>query len=198
LENEKILLATQSILQGEEIERKRLAQDLHDGLGGLLSGTKLAFNNMKNNVVLPHESVNDFNQALVMLDTSIAELRRVAHNMMPEALMKLGLKDALSDFCTELNKGNPLHIIFQFYGQFKCLESNLEINVYRITQELINNAVKHSGATELVVQIMQEPTRLCLVVIDNGIGFDTTKTDNIKGVGLSSVKSRVDAFNGQM
>jgi signal transduction histidine kinase len=71
LENEKILLATQSILQGEEIERKRLAQDLHDGLGGLLSGTKLAFNNMKNNVVLPHESVNDFNQALVMLDTSM-------------------------------------------------------------------------------------------------------------------------------
>ncbi len=198
LEKEKILLATQSILQGEEIERKRLARDLHDGLGGLLSGAKIAFNNMKGNVILPHDNVNDFNQALIMLDTSISELRRVAHNMMPEALMKLGLKDALADFCAELDKCNPLHIIFQFYGQFKRLESNLEINAYRIIQELINNAIKHSGATELVVQMMQEPNRLCLMVMDNGIGFDFTKLDTSKGVGFSSVKSRVDAFNGDM
>jgi signal transduction histidine kinase len=118
--------------------------------------------------------------------------------MMPEALIKLGLKEALSDFCTELDKGNPLHIIFQFYGQFERLDSNLEINAYRIIQELVNNALKHSMATELVVQMIQESNRLCFMVMDNGVGFDVNHISTLKGVGLSSVRSRVDAFNGQI
>jgi two-component system, NarL family, sensor kinase len=198
LENEKMLLATQSVLQGEETERKRLARDLHDGLGGLLSGAKIAFNNMKGNVILDSENVGVFNHALGLLDTSITELRRVAHNMMPEALIKLGLQNALSDFCFELNKANPINIAFQFYGQFERIDSNLEINAYRIIQELVNNAIKHSKAKELTVQMIQEKERLCFIVQDNGIGFDTTILDPSKGVGLTSVKSRIESFKGQM
>jgi signal transduction histidine kinase len=198
LENEKMLLATQSVLQGEETERKRLARDLHDGLGGLLSGAKIAFNNMKGNVMLDSENVGVFNHALGLLDTSITELRRVAHNMMPEALIKLGLQNALSDFCFELNKANPINIAFQFYGHFERIDANLEINAYRIIQELVNNAIKHSKAKELTVQMIQEKERLCFIVQDNGIGFDITLLDPTKGVGLTSVKSRVDSFNGQM
>jgi signal transduction histidine kinase len=198
LEQEKMLLATQSVLKGEENERKRLAQDLHDGLGGLLSGTKIALNNMKNNVVLTHESVKDFNHALGMLETSITELRRVAHNMMPDALLNLGLKDALNDFCTELDKIDPTHILFQSFGQFERIDSGLEINAYRIILELVNNALKHSGAKELVVQMIQEPGRLCFIVQDDGKGFDSKKVFAKGGLGLASVKSRVDLFNGRM
>jgi two-component system, NarL family, sensor kinase len=198
LENEKMLSATQSVLQGEESERKRLARDLHDGLGGLLSGVKVALNNMKGNVILTGENVERFNQALGMLDNSIAELRRVAHNMMPEALMKLGLKDTLTDFCSELSKVNPLQIDFQFYGQFERVESNLEINIYRIIQELVNNVIKHAEAKELTVQMIQEPERLCFIVLDNGKGFEMKDTLPAKGIGLASIKSRVDSFNGQM
>ncbi len=198
LENERMLLATQSVLKGEDSERKRLARDLHDGLGGLLSGVKIAFNNMKGNLVLSSESVNDFNQALCMLDSSITELRRVAHNMMPEALMKLGLKDTLTDFCNELGKINPMQIDFQFYGQFERVESNLEINIYRIIQELVNNAIKHSEAKELVVQLIQEPKRLCFIVLDNGKGFELDDIQHTKGMGLASIKSRVDSFKGQL
>jgi signal transduction histidine kinase len=196
LENERLLFATQSVLKGEETERKRIARDLHDGLGGLLSGAKVAFNNMKGNVVLSDENVNAFNQALNMLDNSIAELRRVAHNTMPEALMKLGLKDTLKDFCDELGKVNPMHIDFQFYGQFERVDSNLEINSYRIIQELVNNAIKYSEAEELVVQMIQEPKRLCFIIMDNGKGFDIKDIQHSKGIGLASVQSRVDSFNG--
>jgi two-component system, NarL family, sensor kinase len=153
---------------------------------------------MKNNVILTNDSVIDFNHAVGMLETSITELRRVAHNMMPEALLNLGLKDALQDFCTELNKVDPTHILFQFVGQFERIDSTLEINVYRIIQELVNNALKHAGAKELVVQMIQEHDRLCFIVQDNGIGFDTKKIFAKKGIGLANVKSRVDLFNGRM
>jgi two-component system, NarL family, sensor kinase len=198
LENEKLLLATQSVLKGEENERKRLAQDLHDGLGGLLSGTKLALNNVKKNVVLGSDSVKDFNHALKMLENSIGELRRVAHNMMPEALLNLGLQDALKDFCDEIDKVNPIHILFQFVGEFRRVESALEINAYRIIQELINNAIKHSGAKELVLQMIQEKDRLCFIVQDDGKGFDSDYIIRSKGIGLISVKSRVELFKGRM
>jgi two-component system, NarL family, sensor kinase len=198
LENEKMLSATQSVLQGEETERKRLARDLHDGLGGLLSGVKVALNNMKGNVILTGDSVDRFNYALGMLDNSITELRRVAHNMMPEALIKLGLKDTLTDFCSELGKANPMQIDFQFYGQFERVESNLEINIYRIIQELVNNAIKHSEAKDLVVQMIQEPKRLCFIVLDNGKGFELNENQVTKGIGLTNIKSRIDSFNGLM
>jgi two-component system, NarL family, sensor kinase len=153
---------------------------------------------MKNNVVLNHESVKDFNHAVGMLETSITELRKVAHNMMPEALLNLGLKDALNDFCAELDKIDPTHILFQSFGQFERIDSGLEINAYRIILELVNNALKHSGAKELVVQMIQEPGRLCFIVQDDGKGFDTKKVFAKGGLGLESVKSRVDLFNGQL
>jgi len=198
LENEKMLLATQSVLKGEENERRRMARDLHDGLGGLLSGVKLSLNHMKGNVMLTSESVDNFNKALSMLDASITELRRVAHNMMPEALVKLGLKDTLTDFCSELSASCPIQIDFQFYGQFERVRSDLEINAYRIIQELVNNAVKHAEAKEIVVQMIQEDNRLCFIVFDKGKGFDINNLNESKGVGLSNIKSRVDSLNGQM
>lgn len=198
LENEKMLLATQSVLKGEEIERRRLARDLHDGLGGLLSGVKIAFSNIKGNMILTSENVNEFNHALGLLDSSITELRRVARNMLPETLLKLGLRDSISDFCAELNNINPVNIIFQFYGSFERVDPNLEINVFRVAQELVNNAIKHARAKELVVQMLQETGRLCLIVQDDGTGFDIYKAVSAKGIGLTAIKSRVDSLNGKM
>jgi signal transduction histidine kinase len=198
LEKEHLLLATQSVLEGEEAERQRLARDLHDGLGGLLSGVKLSLNNMKGNTILPNESVTDFDHALGLLDMSIKELRRVAHNMMPEALVKFGLKDALNDFCENMNASNSMNIRFQFIGQFGRVEQKLEIGIYRILQELINNSIKHSGAGELIVQMVQEANRLCLIVQDDGKGFDVVSVIKGKGIGLNSVKSRIESLDGRI
>lgn len=193
LEKEKQLTATQSLLAGEEAERKRLARDLHDGLGGMLSIIKLKLLNMKGNVILPETEVSVFHHALEMLDGSIRELRRVAHNLMPESLMRYGLKAALTDFCGNIDQVN-LH----FYGEERRLEEKYEIALFRIIQELVNNAIKHSAAEQINVQVIVESDRMNLVVQDNGKGFDPLKIDQTKTTGLISIRSRVESLNGQM
>ncbi|MEI6755175.1 MAG: tetratricopeptide repeat protein [Paludibacter sp.] len=149
LKKEKQLEATQAVLKGETTERTRISRELHDGLGGLLSGTKLILNNMKGNVVLTESSVNQFDHALSLLDTSITELRRVAYNMMPENLLHFGLKKALEEFCNGLNKGTGTSIRFSFFGDDNRFDLNTEVIAFRIAQELINNALKHAQATEI-------------------------------------------------
>jgi signal transduction histidine kinase len=193
-----MLVATQSVLTGEETERRRLARDLHDGLGGMLSGIKLKLTNMKGNFILDEKGKSDFENALEMLDKSVHELRQVAHNMMPEALIEFGLKDALGDFCSSIDNLRNIRLKFKFYGENIRAGQNIEIALYRIAQELVNNALKHSGASEILVDLVQEPERISLTVMDNGKGFDTNRINEFKGLGLSSLKSRVDALKGTM
>jgi len=198
LEKERQINAAHAVLQGEETERQRIARDLHDGLGGLLSGVKLKLTNMKGNYVLPEEYVNRFDNALGLLDNSIGELRRVAHNMMPESLVKYGLKDALQDFCSQIDNDKKVKIHFQFFGEEKRVESSIETNVYRIAQELINNSLKHAVASEIVVQLILKEERIHLTVQDNGKGFDITQIDETRSNGLRNIRSRVNTFNGSM
>jgi len=198
LEKEKLLSATQSLLKGQEDERSRMAKDLHDGLGGLLSGVKLQLGAMKGNLILSEENGRTFNNALSKLDESINEMRRVAHNMMPEALMKLGLQPALQDYCDGLSDSQPFKINGEFYGLEKRLEPSVEIVLYRIVQELLNNAVKHSGATTILAQVIRQDNNISITIEDNGKGFDTATTDFTKGAGLANVKSRVDYLKGQL
>jgi signal transduction histidine kinase len=196
IEKQRQLDATLSVLQGEEAERSRLARDLHDGLGGLLSGVKLSLTKMRGNFILVPDTIEQFNSALGLLDTSIRELRRVAHNMMPEALVKFGLRDALSDFCNSIDNSKKVILKFQSFGTEKRIDSNIEINVYRIAQELINNAIKHSAATEMLVQLVQEENRVHLTVQDNGKGFNTEILKTSKGSGFSNIQSRLESLNG--
>jgi two-component system, NarL family, sensor kinase len=153
---------------------------------------------MKGNAILPNESVNDFTHALGLLDLSIIELRKVAHYMMPETLLKSGLKDALSNFCENLNTSNTMNIRFQFIGKFERVEQKLEIGIYRILLELVTNAIKHSGAVELIVQMVQETNRLCLIVQDDGKGFEVNSVFKGKGLGLNNVKSIIESLNGRI
>lgn len=198
LEKDRQLLATQSVLKGEELERTRLARDLHDGLGGLLLSVKLSLSGSKGNMMLSEEGEAHYNKALNLLDTSMKELRRVAHNMMPEALVKFGLKDALVDYCSSLeNNPTQTKITFQSFGEEERIDSKYEIGIFRIAQELINNSLKYSHATELMVQLIQETSRIHLTVQDNGKGFDLKTLQTSKGSGLANIKSRVESLNGQ-
>lgn len=196
LEKDRQLLATQSVLKGEETERSRLARDLHDGLGGLLLSIKLSLSSTKENMTFTEDGVDQYNKALGLLDTSMKELRRVAHNMMPEALVKFGLKDALADFSSLSNGDSSTQITFQSFGEEKRIDSRYEIGLYRIAQELINNALKYSKATELMVQLIQEADRVHLTVQDNGKGFDMEILKTSKGAGIANIKSRVESLNG--
>lgn len=176
LETEKQLLATQSLVKGQEEERSRIAKDLHDGLGGLLSGVKLQLGAMKGNLILTEENGNVFNRALDKLDESISEMRRVAHNMMPETLLKFGLQQALLDYGNGLSHQQNFNIQFEFRGLENRMDNSTEVVIYRIVQELINNAVKHSGATNILAQVMRhDNNQLNITVEDNGNGFDPEK-----------------------
>ncbi|MCB0474890.1 MAG: sensor histidine kinase [Flavobacteriaceae bacterium] len=198
LETERQLTATASIIKGEEQERSRLAKDLHDGLGGMLSGIKHSLNNMKGNLIMTPENALAFERSIDMLDSSINEMRRVAHNMMPEALVKFGLDMALSDFCAEIGRQTELKITYQSYGlePIEIMDQSKSITVYRIVQELVNNALKHSGAKEIVVQLSLTDHILSITVEDDGKGFDTRILENNKGIGWGNIKNRVEFLKG--
>lgn len=197
LEKERVYLAARSVLEGEEAERSRLAGDLHNGLGGLLSGIKLNLSSMKENSVISHENVSTFNHALSLLDTSIIELRRIAHNLMPETLTHYGLRTALEDFCIQVSPAGKPEINVRFFGDEIRNNKELELTMYRIIQELVNNSLKHASATLITIQVFSEPQRLVAQIIDNGCGFDNTG-NVFSGKGLENIYSRVTAINGKL
>ena len=198
LEKDKRLIAVDAMLQGQEEERGRLAKELHDGLGGLLSGVKFSLINMKDNLIITPDNMAVFERSLDMLDTSIKELRRVAHNMMPELLAKFGLDEALKEYCNSINATDLVSVKYLSMGMGTRIERSSEIIIYRIIQELLNNIMKHAAATEAMVQLIKEEGRFSIIAEDNGKGFDTALLNNNKGAGLISIRSRVDYLKGQL
>lgn len=199
LEKEKQLTAAEAVLKGEEKERSRLAKDLHDGLGGMLSGIKYSFNTMKENLVMTPENHQAFERSMDMLDSSIKEMRRVAHNMMPESLVRFGLDTALKDFCNDINQSGALQVNYQSIGLADVqVDQTTAITVYRIVQELINNAVKHSAAKTAIVQVTKRGNQLSVTVEDDGKGFDTSILKQSKGMGWSNIQHRVDFLKGKL
>jgi two-component system, NarL family, sensor kinase len=199
LEKEKQLTATEAVLKGEEQERTRLAKDLHDGLGGMLSGIKYSFQNMKGNLVMTPENHQAFERSMDMLDSSIKEMRRVAHNMMPEALVKFGLDIALKDFCHDINQSGALQITYQSIGlENAVIDQTTAITIYRIVQELINNTMKHSGAKNAIVQVSRTNGVISITVEDDGEGFNTEKLSQRVGMGWSNIQSRIDYLKGKL
>ncbi len=199
LETEKQLTATEAVLKGEEQERTRLAKDLHDGLGGMLSGIKYSFQNMKGNLIMTPDNAQAFERSMDMLDSSIKEMRRVAHNMMPEALVKFGLDTALKDFCNDINLSGALQVSYQSIGlENVVIDQTTAITIYRIVQELINNTMKHAAAKSTIVQVTKTNGQLSVTVEDDGKGFDTSILKQSKGIGWDNIKNRIDFLKGKL
>lgn len=197
LETEKQLTATEAILKGEEQERSRLAKDLHDGLGGMLSGIKYSLNNMKENMIMAPGDVQAFEHSIHMLDSSISEMRRVAHNLMPESLLKFGLDEALNDFCKEISNNGMLKVVYQSFGlKDKSIDRSLSVTTYRIVQELLNNIIKHANATQAIVQVSVSETQLAITVEDDGKGMDKDTLKTAQGIGWKNIRSRVNYHKG--
>lgn len=192
LKQEKQLVAVQATLDGETAERTRLAKDLHDGLGSMLSLVKFNLPQVKGEAaVLESVDVSRFQKAIGMLDDSIQELRRVAHHMMPESLLRYGLKASLTDFCADIPIAD-----FHYFGDETRLPEKMDIMIYRCIHELVNNALKHAQASRINVQLVQDKDRISFTVQDDGIGFDQELVS--EGMGLQNVRQRVDAFQGKM
>ncbi len=199
LETQQQLLAAEAVMKGEEQERTRLAKDLHDGLGGMLSGIKYSFQTMKGNLIMTPDNQQAFERSMDMLDSSIKEMRRVAHNMMPEALVKFGLDTAMKDFCDDINRSGALRVVYQSLGMDQLqVEQTTAIAVYRIVQELLNNTMKHAAANTAIVQLSRTDTGINITVEDDGKGFDPVILSQGKGIGWSNIQSRVEYLKGKM
>jgi two-component system, NarL family, sensor kinase len=199
LETQQQLTATEAVLKGEEQERTRLAKDLHDGLGGMLSGIKYSFSTMKGNLIMTPENNQAFERSMDMLDSSIKEMRRVAHNMMPESLLKFGLDTALKDFCNDINKTGALQVSYQSIGMHDAvIEQITAITIYRVVQELINNTMKHAAAGTAIVQVSKTDAGVSITVEDDGKGFDTSLLKEKTGIGWSNIQSRISYLKGTL
>ena len=193
-QNSKISTLT-ALLEGQEQERGRLARDLHDGLGGLLSGTKLQLSSLDS-----HQSGSikeGISKSIIQIDGAVEELRRVAHNLMPDLLIKYGLEAAIKEFASRMSS-NALEIHTEFIGYTDSLSEERQLIIYRIIQELVNNAIKHADASEIIIQISEEDDVLNLTVEDNGKGFDPTVSEVRKTAGFHNIESRVRFLKGTM
>lgn len=151
---------------------------------------------MKGNVWLSEENAMSFNNVIVQLDQSIAELRRVSHNMMPEALIKFGLKEALENYCENLRLSGNIQVNLQTHGLEKRMDQNTEIVIYRIIQELLNNVIKHAEARNVLIQLFREGDRFNLTVEDDGKGFDAKRDEIQSGAGLANIRARTEYLDG--
>jgi signal transduction histidine kinase len=183
LEQQNQLDIADALLRGQEAERGRLARDLHDSLGGLLTSARHLLSNA--NVENPM-----LQQAAQTLDQATAELRHIARNMMPEALLRFGLAPALQDYCDHLHLASHQGIHFQSFGFQERLPQHIELALFRIAQELLNNALKHAQASQIIVQLMKTDNRTSLTVEDNGRGFNLREATDPNGVGWLNIRSR--------
>jgi two-component system, NarL family, sensor kinase len=185
-------------ISGEEMERNRIARELHDGVGGLLSAAKMNLELFEKKTPLVDKI--DLNEGIALLQVASSELRKTAHNLMPEVLLHEGLLKAIQNYCTSLSGKNSPVIQVQVVGVPKPLPAPFEFSVYRIVQELVHNMVRHSRATEGLVELSyREDGGFDLTVEDNGVGLPQKNGGaNYDGLGLRNVQQRIKAINGNL
>ncbi len=188
----KLLLKT--IIETQEIERERIAQDLHDGIGQSLAAIKFHLAGYRLKEKSP--TTEEYLQLENILNNSIQQLRRICFDTVPSTLSKYGIIRAVDELTKKVSSSD-FAIAFH-YDALEITDKTLEIALYRIVQEFISNSMKHSGATELKVSFKSLNGNLSLDLIDNGKGFNMEKPLLHRGQGLKNIKTRVESFNGQV
>lgn len=189
-------IRSKAIIEAEEKERTRIAKDLHDGLGQQLSAVKLMINAIRAEQD-EKEKAQKLETLSQLTDDSVKEVRAVSHNMMPNALLRMGLASAVREFIDKISSTGLLKINLQIVGLTQNLDKTTESVLYRVIQELVNNIIKHADANQLDIQIINhDDETLNIVVEDNGRGFDTKNINNFKGIGLKNMISRIEYLNG--
>jgi two-component system NarL family sensor kinase len=189
-----------TIVTTQDQERKRIAQDIHDSLGSVLSAAKLKLSSLEESkAILSPDQLEKYQTSLDLLDEASTELRNISHNIMPATLSKLGLEAALQNLIDKIAAHSKLQIHFSAYGFEGRMEEKTEMSIYRIILELLNNIVKHASAEKLSIQLIKYPAYINLMVEDNGKGFNYHKAlEEKKGIGLGNILSRVDYMNGSI
>lgn len=179
-----------ALMEGQENERARVARELHDGLGGKLTGIKLNIENCAraNNDERLHQTAQQLTEA-------VADIRNLSHNLMPPSIRKYGLEEAIKDFIQNLE--TPDTKMEYYASNMSALDHvNKQLSVFRIVQELVNNAIKHARASRILLQTTIEDNLLLIDIEDDGIGFDPRTVE--RNMGLNNIETRVQFLNGTM
>jgi signal transduction histidine kinase len=196
LEDNMKIASMQSMIVGQEKERERIASDLHDSLGGLLSAVKLQFDHVKTKLN-GHVNLEQYQKATNLLDTAVEEVRNISRNLQPGALKDLGLVSAIKDLINRFDSENYPEIYFQYYNLEERVDEMTALSIYRIVQELINNTVKHADANEILIQITREGDEIIMEYEDDGKGINMENKKR-KGMGLDNINSRVNYLKGNI
>ena len=191
IKKEQEVLTLESLIEGEEKERLRIAKELHDGVNGDLSAIKYKLSSLlkMNNEVI--------NEAVIMIDNSCKQVRAISHNLVPPSLKDFNLIEAIRNYCENMNNTHTPEISFQHMGDPILLNKKVEVNIFRIIQELVTNSIKHAAAKTIDVQISNRNNTLLITVEDNGTGFKMESKDTM-GIGLDNIKSRVEYLNANL
>ncbi len=196
LDQQNLIIKT--IVDTQEFERQRFAEDLHDSLGQMLSALKINIAALESYC---HNNENSelYRKSTTLLDTAIQELRSISHNLMPSSLEQLGLNTALKEICRIMNDSKKIQIIYQSYGNEIALDKSYEITLYRVVQELLNNSFKHSHAKKIYLQLFYNEDMILLMYEDDGIGFDLQEIQKkSKGIGLKNIEHRIKLIQGNV
>lgn len=185
-----------TIVETQEQERKRIAKDLHDGIGQMLSGVKLALATIEQSDELRKKNKQKIGELKNIVDEACSEVRTISHQMMPRVLQEDGLIAAISEMLEKVFRHTNVEYLFEHHNITQRFQENIEIGLYRICQELINNIIKHSDATKVTVQLIKTKKLLILIVEDNGKGMEPAGLDR-QGIGLMNITSRVETIQGE-
>ena len=191
-------LATKAVLKAEEAERKRISGELHDGLGQLFSAVKMNLSALADHIQFEdHHGEKMFEKTLSLVDESCKEVRVISHQMAPNILLKSGLATAVRDFIDKIDS-RKLKINLSTFGLNERLDQNIEMVLYRVIQEAVNNVIKHAEANTLDIQLSKDEEGVNAMIEDNGKGFDSNALENVEGIGLKNMRTRVEYLKGQV
>jgi signal transduction histidine kinase len=185
-------------IKGQEKERKRLSDELHDGIGAMLSVTKLSLHQIEMSVKNKAESETHFSETKQLIGETIDHVRRISRDLSPATLEEFGLGFALEEFCSKMKSYSTINITFDKEETVQRFSPETELAIYRATQEVINNAIKHAEASEIKTSITGKGDSLQIQVTDNGKGFDVNQSQKQAGLGLKNIESRIHLVGGNV
>jgi two-component system, NarL family, sensor kinase len=194
--HEQEIKATAAVMEAEENERQRIAKDLHDGVGQMMSAAKMNLSAFSNEITFNNEEQkHSFEQIISLVDESCKEVRTVSHQMMPNMLLRSGLGKAVADFIDKIDR-RIIKVHLHIEGLQERLPELIEIVLYRVVQECVNNVIKHSGASDLDIAIIKDRDGVSATIEDNGTGFNPQQLSAEAGMGLNNMKARVEYVKG--
>nr|WP_294944939.1 sensor histidine kinase [uncultured Mucilaginibacter sp.] len=187
---------SKAVIDAEEKERQRIAGDLHDGVGQLFSAVKMNLNGIFERVPLARDEDRFLvEKTLALVDESCKEVRSISHQMMPNMLLRSGIASDVKSFIEKID-AESLRVTLDAKGFTDKLESNVEVVLYRVIQETVNNVIKHAKADRLEIKLTRNDTGITAIIADNGIGFNTALKGDFEGIGLKNIATRIEYLKG--